>query len=88
MDNLTMTHLIDIVRRLHRSVPHLGEEIELLANAALTGRDIQWVEVTDSQGHARMMAAEDYTRLTAMDLAHSSLRVLSPNEAREKMRDP
>jgi len=78
---LTMTEINDIHARLHRAAPHLRGEIDRLVREAVGTRRVQWVEVTHADGCVEVMAADEYQRLTATDLAHRGLRILSAAEA-------
>lgn len=81
---LTLTEINIIRSKLCRVAPHLAHEIDALAAQAAPRGVVQWVEVTHADGSTEVLAAEEYQRLTATDLAHRQLRMLSEAEARQR----
>jgi len=81
MSKLSDQDIRSIANRLVRRCPDMRQEITALATAARGDVAVQYVEITHSDGHVEVMPAAEYQRLTATDLAHSSLRVLSARES-------
>lgn len=80
---MTKLNEFDIKRisaQLVRRCPDLEFEIKALAAQARGDVKVQYVEVTHRDGTKEVMRADEYHRLTATDLAHSNLRVLSDRE--------
>lgn len=88
---LSVTEIKRIEATIAQADPKYREMLEgLLARAKespprSTGA-VLFVEVTSADGVATIMAAKDYQRLTALDLAHTKLRMLPADEvARRKL---
>lgn len=81
---LTKDEIQDLRRTLLRSAPHRKVEIDLLVQAALGTTHVDYVEVTYRDGQKAVMTADEYRRLTALDLQHTNLRWLSPGEAEDR----
>jgi len=81
MADLSTLEVQTLRQRLLRAAPHLQDEIDALAGAAAHRLRVEWVEVTHQDGTRETMPVDQYQRLTALDLAHTRLRVLSAREA-------
>lgn len=83
---LSIYEIERLQRRLQHAAPELRDEIFELANAAANPappEPVEFVEVTSSDGIVRVMPAEDYQRLTALELAHVNLRVLTKEQSKQ-----
>ena len=81
---LSLIEINALRTKLRLAAPHLAPEIDRLVDQAAPRRRVQWVEVTHADGTIEVLAAEEYQRLTATDLAHSGLRMLTEAEARSR----
>lgn len=79
----SLTEIETLERTLLAHAPNMRDEIQRLAAIARDGlAPATYVAVTDSLGVERVMTADEYTRMSATDLAHVSLRVLDEATAR------
>jgi hypothetical protein len=81
---LSLNEINTLRTKLRIAAPHLAADIDRLAEQAAPRRRVQWVEVTHSDGTSEILAADEYQRLTATDLAHRQLRMLTEAEARAR----
>ena len=80
MTKLSEFDIKRITAQLVRRCPDMEFEIKALAAQARGDAKVQYVEVTHRDGSKEVMRADEYQRLTATDLAHANLRVLSDRE--------
>ena len=85
---LSVTEIKRIEATIARADPQHRKMLSgLLAGAraseAPRPAQVAFVEVTHSDGLTTVMSAEDYQRVTATDLAHTKLRMLSADEAQQ-----
>ena len=79
----SLTEIETLERTLLTHAPAMRDEIKRLAAIARDGiAPTTYIAVTDARGVERVMTAEEYTRMSATDLAHVSLRVLDEATAR------
>ena len=85
---LSTTEIKRIEATIAQADPRHREMLEgLLARACASEAprpaQVSFVEVTHSDGTVSVMSAADYQRVTATDLAHTKLRMLTADEAQK-----
>lgn len=79
----SITEIKEIESKLLIAAPAMQKQIKRLAAIAREGIEpTSYVAVTDNRGRRRVMPVDEYTRMSATDLAHVSIQVLDETAAR------